>query len=343
MARTYNDIYYNDDENSAAEILDDMKKLAESVDQQIGSIKSFNNDTSQFIEQVTPLMNTLSEQVIDMHQLADTMFTELEQVKEENKQLREDLNGLPKGQASGEYIHVEDSSNCRAKIGISGNSEQETRSGKNLLNFNGFATKEISGVTITNNNDGSITLNGTATATISIRLSNQMNKTLTAGNYYFSSNSKGSVSGAFTTFMFGNNDAEDIKFTTITEENKEFSTSIDYKKYWLWLYINSGITFTNYIMKPQLEAGTVKTNWELYGASPSPDYPSDIKTVGSNVNLLENTAKTQTVNGVTFTVNKDGTVTANGTATAVSFIAINTFSYIANQDYMLSGCPKRWK
>lgn len=84
MARTYNDIYYNDDENSTAEILDDMKKLAESVDQQIGSIKSFNNDTSQFIEQVTPLMNTLSEQVIDMHQLADTMFTELEQVKEEN-------------------------------------------------------------------------------------------------------------------------------------------------------------------------------------------------------------------------------------------------------------------
>lgn len=125
MARTYNDIYYNDDENSTAEILDDMKKLAESVDQQIGSIKSFNNDTSQFIEQVTPLMNTLSEQVIDMHQLADTMFTELEQVKEENKQLREDLNGLPKGQASGESIDLSDSAEMRCELKISGNSEQE--------------------------------------------------------------------------------------------------------------------------------------------------------------------------------------------------------------------------
>lgn len=126
MARTYNDIYYNDDENSTAEILDDMKKLAESVDQQIGSIKSFNNDTSQFIEQVTPLMNTLSEQVIDMHQLADTMFTELEQVKEENKQLREDLNGLPKGQASGESIDLSDSAEMRCELKISGNSKQET-------------------------------------------------------------------------------------------------------------------------------------------------------------------------------------------------------------------------
>ena len=126
MARTYNDIYYNDDENSTAEILDDMKKLAESVDQQIGSIKSFNNDTSQFIEQVTPLMNTLSEQVIDMHQLADTMFTELEQVKEENKQLRQDLNGLPKGQASGESIDLNDSAEMRCDLKISGNSVQDT-------------------------------------------------------------------------------------------------------------------------------------------------------------------------------------------------------------------------
>lgn len=189
---------------------------------------------------------------------------------------------------SGTSIDLNDSAEAKiTELKISGNSEQETRSGKNLLNFNGFATKEISGVTITNNNDGSITLNGTATATISIRLSNQMNKTLTAGNYYFSSNSKGSVSGAFTTFMFGNNDAEDIKFATITEENKGFSTSIDYKKYWLWLYINSGITFTNYIMKPQLEAGTVKTDWELYGASPSPDYPSEVESCGDNINIFD--------------------------------------------------------
>ena len=189
---------------------------------------------------------------------------------------------------SGTSIDLNDSAEAKiTELKISGNSEQETRSGKNLLNFNGFATKEISGVTITNNNDGSITLNGTATANISIRLSNQMNKTLTAGNYYFSSNSKGSVSGAFTTFMFGNNDAEDIKFATITEENKGFSTSIDYKKYWLWLYINSGITFTNYIMKPQLEAGTVKTDWELYGASPSPDYPSENESCGDNINLFD--------------------------------------------------------
>ena len=281
MAETSkNKIYYNDNENSVADVLADMKKMAESTDEAIE--KSKYNDAA-----IKKSISDVEKKQVEKDTEQDSKIVELQtekaKLETELKEIQEDFyqNSI-RGQASGEYIHVEDSSNCRARIGISGNSEQETRSGKNLLNFNGFATKEISGVTITNNNDGSITLNGTATATISIKLSNQMNKTLTAGNYYFSRNSKGSVSGAFTNFMFGNNDAEDIKFATITEENKGFSTSIDYKKYWLWLYINSGITFTNYIMKPQLEAGTVKTNWELYGAMPSPDYPSEIKTVGSN-------------------------------------------------------------
>ena len=56
-------------------------------------------------------------------------------------------------------------------------------------------------------------------------------------------------------------------------------------------------------------------------------------------NLLKNNATSQTINGVTFTVNEDGTVTANGTATNTSYIAVNSFLYVANQDYVLSGCP----
>lgn len=39
-------------------------------------------------------------------------------------------------------------------------------------------------------------------------------------------------------------------------------------------------------------------------------------------NLLNNTAKTTTVNGVTFTVNEDGTVIANGTATSLAQISL---------------------
>lgn len=59
-------------------------------------------------------------------------------------------------------------------------------------------------------------------------------------------------------------------------------------------------------------------------------------------NLLENTATTKTVNGVTFTVNSDGSVTANGTATdrANFDIFTNKNALIPIGNYIVNGCPK---
>lgn len=60
----------------------------------------------------------------------------------------------------------------------------------------------------------------------------------------------------------------------------------------------------------------------------------------SNKNLLPNNATTQTINGVTFTKNSDGSVTANGTATGdhARYI-VGRFDFDSNVDYFMSGCP----
>ena len=55
-------------------------------------------------------------------------------------------------------------------------------------------------------------------------------------------------------------------------------------------------------------------------------------------NLLPITASTTTKNGVTFTVNGDGTVKANGTASATTNFDWN-FTVPATGEYILSGCP----
>lgn len=57
-------------------------------------------------------------------------------------------------------------------------------------------------------------------------------------------------------------------------------------------------------------------------------------------NLLQNTAVTQTKNGVTFTINDDGSVTCNGTPTQEkpTYIILNTPEFEDGQ-YILSGCP----
>ncbi len=57
-------------------------------------------------------------------------------------------------------------------------------------------------------------------------------------------------------------------------------------------------------------------------------------------NLLKNTAVSQTKNGVTFTVNEDGSVTANGTATSNAIFTLSEIALTAGNKYTLSGCPE---
>ena len=74
-------------------------------------------------------------------------------------------------------------------------------------------------------------------------------------------------------------------------------------------------------------------DFKIYGRCDQKQY--------SGKNLLKNTATTQTRNGVTFTVNDDGSVTANGTATsdAHGVLTLNTNIAIKGGSYILSGCP----
>lgn len=55
-------------------------------------------------------------------------------------------------------------------------------------------------------------------------------------------------------------------------------------------------------------------------------------------NMFKTLPNTQTVNGITFTNNGDGTIIANGTATAVAYITIDKRNLQSNK-YALSGCP----
>lgn len=56
-------------------------------------------------------------------------------------------------------------------------------------------------------------------------------------------------------------------------------------------------------------------------------------------NLLQNVAESQTINGVTFTVNEDGSVIANGTATAQAVLHLNenSLDHLQNGEYVPSG------
>lgn len=56
-------------------------------------------------------------------------------------------------------------------------------------------------------------------------------------------------------------------------------------------------------------------------------------------NLLEVTANSTTINGITFTINDDGSVTVDGTATANANLILGSINLTAGVTYELNGCP----
>lgn len=68
---------------------------------------------------------------------------------------------------------------------------------------------------------------------------------------------------------------------------------------------------------------------------------SEITVIGKNlIPFPYYDGNSKTHNGITFTVNSDGSVTANGTATASAIFYISTNYTIKKGIYTLSGCPK---
>lgn len=92
---------------------------------------------------------------------------------------------------------------------------------------------------------------------------------------------------------------------------------------------------------------------KLYGKStqngtPTPETPVDIVSVGDDreikvqscgKNLLDlSSVQSATINGVTFTVNADGTILANGTA--LGYVTMTLLNFNMKGDYIMTGWPK---
>lgn len=202
--------------------------------------------------------------------------TEKAELEKELKEAQEDFyQASIRGQASGEYIHVEDSSNCRAKIGISGNSEQETREGYNQFKTV-ITSRTVNGVKITKINDSSVSFEGTTTAGFTIQLVNYDNLEVTKKMYLKNY-------GTLTNANF------------IVQLIRSGKTSVEYISIRPDVTLNAGDIIQKIYVQQQLTGKTVSgtldilltdyenkdKGYEQYGVMPSPGYPGKIKTVGS--------------------------------------------------------------
>lgn len=114
-----------------------------------------------------------------------------------------------------------------------------------------------------------------------------------------------------------------------TLQNEEIPTSFG-KATYVYLYLGQNSTAN--ISNLQIEIGSTATSYTPYSR--------EQVWKSTSYNLLPNpTSATQTITGITFTNNSDGTITVNGTATANSTYNLGTFTIPTNYELKLSGCP----
>ena len=223
---------------------------------------------------------------------------------------------------------------------IYGNSTQETKVSKNLLQYPYVeTTKTENGITFTDNGDGTITVDGTATSVVDFILCG--NLVLDTGTYVISG-----CEGC-------NFDIQDGEGLYYVENGKNVYIMNNTFPIYIILTISSGTTFSNVVLRPQLEKGTTPTDYEQYSVMPSPDFPSEIQSVGDltikNLIPYPYVETTQIKSGITFTDNGDGSITVNGTATANV-----TWYFYRNEQSLINGlkigdtitvsidCDKTW-
>ena len=155
---------------------------------------------------------------------------------------------------------------------IKGNSTQETRSGKNLWDFNNSftgTTKEQNGIKFTKRaND--ILINGTSTAQAYTTPYEMLSK-LTVGKTYTIATNNSNAHGIFQYYESGSTTPKYTSTLTIT------STMTSVKAYF---YINPNVTVNNVAINMQLEEGSTATKFQKYGAMPSIEFPSEISSTG---------------------------------------------------------------
>lgn len=220
----------------------------------------------------------------------------------------------------GKNISIESANLPAIEVSIEGESQQATRSGKNLLD-NTATTKISNGITFTVNSDKTVNVNGTNdTSANSSLVINRYD--LSPGTYILNGCPSGGASNTYRLAIQETGSYSILGSIDIGNGSGEFTIDTT-TNVQIAIFIQKGLTINNLLFKPMLREATIADDtYEQYGASPSLDYLSEIENLeGENICPSLNT--TRTINGVTFTKNKDGSITMNGTATAETTYPIN--------------------
>ena len=253
--------------------------------------------------------------------------------------------GALQGEKFGGIVRVDDVSALDRRL-------DTVVSSKNIIPFpyaNGTITKN--GVIFTVSDDGSITMNGTATSSQGSWLWVGFNIPVKPGCTYTIKNlgENAKYDGTYwnnSTYWLGLN-VRDVNSTIITSctcanSDVSFTVGKEWKTIDISVVLKEGYTADNIVIKPQIEEGTVSTAYakhvsDLSGVS--------LKKYGKNlIPYPYISGNSVTTNGITYTVDSSTkAITANGTASATAYFSVLDKAHailLPPGTYFLSGNEK---
>lgn len=258
-----------------------------------------------FAEKVNDKVIGMEDEIEEKGQQISNLEQEL---KLENERLRQDLNALPAVSENGENITLNGTAEARFKeLGISGNSWQETRSGRNKFN-------------------GRIELGSLSSAII-----NYENNARVRGIDLIKVTPNSSIkvfwsSGVFDEFMLfqASNEVTSINTSPSWQANGSTVQLSAETNFIRLVFRNSkddtsqkNINDITRIMVTDIDIDT----YEKYGVTPSTKFPSKIRNCGDNVNLIGIKNNTVQTLGLNIKVENEE-ITINGTSTSSGRVQI---------------------
>ena len=164
---------------------------------------------------------------------------------------------------------------------VKGNTSQNTLNGYQLLNLRDSVTLDNAGIEATcNYNTGEITLNGTATGNsfIAFNVDFKVGDIISIANNNPTTNSN--VATRLLNSVTNNTTSAGANCSVVNNSKSGTTLTEDMNRF--QIRIASGVTLSNFILKPMVEKGNTNHTWEPYCGgipSPNPSYPQDINVV----------------------------------------------------------------
>lgn len=276
-------------------------------------------------------MQVLHDETLNAAEEAASARTEVVAAKEfvdaSEQHIRNSYANAIRNSVSGNFIRVNDVSPIEHVV-------KTTVRSKNLIPFPyDEVDGEKSGATFTVLEDGGIQVIGTPTSNTSFNLTMQHKKRLFVEKGKTYTVSVTSTLSSARGYVFVQNWANDevVDNESVRQGSLTFVASDDGS-------VQIGIVLLkdqvyDEVMYIWLEEGSTATEYTPYV------YPSSATVYACGKNIFEPTGKTQTLNGVTCTMNADGSVTVNGTAEKATFFSLGKFYPVIGESHRLSGCP----